>query len=410
MRVLFVTMPIVPHFYPMAALAWAFRAAGHDVRVAGQPAIHKVVTGAGLPAVSIGDGYNPEEDMMTTLRSLSSGVEEIARFGMDDVLNLPDRLRRRFTEARIAPFVRLAEVMARDLVAFVEFWKPDLIISDPLIFAAPIAAEISGVPLVRNLWGPDVIARMNFPGQSMTGMGHLQDWWPEDLVELYRSFNVKVRSNYAAASIDPCPTSLQLPGVPNRVPMRYVPYNGSGVLPSWLTEHNDRRRVCVTWGTSTTRLLGESGFLVPQILDALRGVDVEVVLAIGEPDRHLIADSTGVRIVENLPLNLLLPTCSLLVHPGGAGTMLTAATLGVPQVILPQIADQHVNAAQLAATGAGVNIPPGSYQEGIETAIRECLSERRFNESARRLRRDMLGQPTPASVVEQLLALEPYLP
>ncbi|WP_435593633.1 nucleotide disphospho-sugar-binding domain-containing protein [Nocardia sp. bgisy118] len=410
MRVLFVTMPIVPHFYPMVSLAWAFRAAGHDVRVAGQPTIHRVVTGAGLPVVSVGDGYKPEEDMMNTLRRLSGGVESITRFGMDEVLNLPVGARRRFAEARIAPLVRLAEVMARDLVSFVEFWKPDLIIADPLVFAAPIAAEISGVPFVRNLWGPDVIARLNFPGQSMTGMGHLQDSWPEDLVELYRSFGVKVRSHYAAASIDPCPTSLQLPGVPNRIPMRYVPYNGSGVLPSWLTERNDRRRICVTWGTSTTRLLGDSGFLVPQILDALRGVDAEIVLAIGEPDRHLITDSTGVRIVENLPLNLLLPSCSLVVHPGGAGTMLTAAVHGIPQVGLPQIADQHVNAAQLAATGAGINVPRDSYQGGIETAIRECLSDNRFNESARRLRWDMLRQPTPASVVEQLLALDPYLP
>ena len=39
---------------PMVPLAWALRAAGHDVRVAVQPSFAATVTSAGLTAVPVG--------------------------------------------------------------------------------------------------------------------------------------------------------------------------------------------------------------------------------------------------------------------------------------------------------------------------------------------------------------------
>ena len=60
------------------------------------------------------------------------------------------------------------------------------------------------------------------------------------------------------------------------------------------------------------------------------------------------------------PLSSILPTCSAIVHHGGAGTALTALALGVFQLVIPQFADQPANATVVAARGVGLALLPTS--------------------------------------------------
>jgi len=53
------------------------------------------------------------------------------------------------------------------------------------------------------------------------------------------------------------------------------------------------------------------------------------------------------------PHERLFPRCSAVVHHGGAGTTLSAAAAGVPQVIAPVMADQHYWARRVRALGLG---------------------------------------------------------
>ncbi|MGW1290379.1 activator-dependent family glycosyltransferase, partial [Streptomyces sp. NPDC002586] len=55
MRILFATFAVKTHLHPQIPIAWALRAAGHDVRVASQPDLAPDITGAGLTAVPVGD-------------------------------------------------------------------------------------------------------------------------------------------------------------------------------------------------------------------------------------------------------------------------------------------------------------------------------------------------------------------
>lgn len=55
MRVLLTTWAAPGHLFPMVPLAWAFQAAGHEVRVAGPPSCQDAITQAGLSAVEAGD-------------------------------------------------------------------------------------------------------------------------------------------------------------------------------------------------------------------------------------------------------------------------------------------------------------------------------------------------------------------
>src|SRR5262249_30229195 len=54
MKALFPTWAWPSHFFPMVPLAWALRAAGHEVRVASGPELAGTIRASGLPAVSVG--------------------------------------------------------------------------------------------------------------------------------------------------------------------------------------------------------------------------------------------------------------------------------------------------------------------------------------------------------------------
>lgn len=49
MRVLFATWAASAHLYNLVPLAWAFVAAGHEVRIASQPALASTLAATGLP-------------------------------------------------------------------------------------------------------------------------------------------------------------------------------------------------------------------------------------------------------------------------------------------------------------------------------------------------------------------------
>jgi UDP:flavonoid glycosyltransferase YjiC (YdhE family) len=391
MRVLFIPFPLPTHCYQQMPVAWALRSAGHEVRIASaQPGARDAITRTGMIATEVGGAF----DLMGPL---SETVQD--PFGEPPA---PGEFRRRHS-ASLEAFGKVAELLATDLTAFARWWKPDLVITDPMVTVAPLISETLGIPLVRHLFGPDIIRQMAFPGSGSPVEGDVREVWPARLVEIYDRFGIEVRADYAVRTIDQVPTSLQLPGGPNRLPVRYVPYNGPGVVPEWLRRAPERRRVCVTWGTVASKLKGDKSFLVPDILEALSSLDVEVVATLSTSDRELLGEPpSGVRVVDSLPLHLLLPSCDVLVQQGGAGAMLTAASVGVPQVCVGQYRDQWFNAELLAATGAGVDLSAQPEADAVKAAVSTLLSDTKPAEAAARLRDEIQAMPPPAGIVPAL--------
>jgi UDP:flavonoid glycosyltransferase YjiC (YdhE family) len=410
MRVLFIPFPLPTHYLHQASLAWAFRSAGHDVRIASaQAALADSVVRSGMTAVPVGGEY----DLVAAMASMIRGQRA-----------KPLR-REEFIEqhrATLDRFGQASEAIAHDLVEFNEWWRPDLVITDPLMSISPVVSERAGVPLVRQLFGIDQWRLQGFPGSGAPVQGDVRAAWPDRLVKIFDRFGVEVRADYAARTVDPCPLSIeipQLPTAPNRVPIRYVPYNGPGVLPQWLTRPPERRRVLFTWGTVATALRGSEGFQTPHFLAALAELDVEVVATLGATDREMLGEvPAGVRIVDPVPYHLLLPTCDVIFHHGGGGALLTAAALGVPQVICPQSSDQGLNATQVASAGAGVSMLPEQVPgalltntdfrpaepspDEIRAAVTQALHDDSIRKGADWLREEIRAQPSPSEVVSVL--------
>jgi UDP:flavonoid glycosyltransferase YjiC (YdhE family) len=387
------------HYFHHVPLAWACRAAGHDVRVAAQPSLVDAVARSGLTGLVVGAGYDFAEHAMDLYKMAQEELGYLPT-SMADVLKLPPEVLMRFFGMRFDPHVRTAEAVAADLVPFAKWWQPDVVVADPVMLAAPLAAEVAGAPLVHQLYGPFLPRQTGFPCSGMP-----TEDWPEDLQRLFADNGVQQRAEYAVRAFDPCPDRIQIGDVPHRVQIRYVPYNDSGLMPEWLLQPPQRPRVCVTLGTLTERTVaGSSKFLVQEIISALASLDVEIVIAVATAygaDIGPVPD--GVRVVNGLPLHLVAPTCAAIVHHGGAGTMLTAAYFGVPQVAVSQVPDTTFIAAQMAATGAGIALRADETDvDGIKAAVSTVLSDEAVGEATGRLRDEVLAAPLPAEAVRLL--------
>lgn len=401
MRALFVPAATAGHYFPMVPLAWALRTAGHEVCVACQPPVADLVVRSGHTAVTVGGSYDLMASVAEADRTIRGRLgRSPASFG--ELAVMDPELRKWQGGLRTAPHVRAAEAMAGDLVELARAWRPDVIVTDPVTMAAPLAAEVAGVPLVHHMWGPQEPTLTKF-----AGFGADPDRWPDDLRKLYDGFGADVRADYGLFSIAACPPGLQSGTVPRRHTFRYVPYNGSALLPPWLGGVGDGRpRVCVSWTTSRAVNPADGGHPVAAVAGALAAeLDVEVVAAVTADDRRagLGPVPDGVRIAAELPLHSVLPTCAVSVNTGGAGSVLTAAVNGVPQVVTPLGPAHSFNGERVTAAGAGVCLAPGGTDlDGLTASVSAMLSDDRWRRAAEELRRENLAQPPLTEAVRLL--------
>jgi vancomycin aglycone glucosyltransferase len=91
----------------------------------------------------------------------------------------------------------------------------------------------------------------------------------------------------------------------------------------------------------------------------------EVVLPNNDPDCLSIGEDN---------LQALFRRVAAVVHHGGAGTTTIAAMAGVPQVVVPQIWDQHYWAKRVQQLGIGIAHAPGTpTAESLTEALRRTL-------------------------------------
>lgn len=88
-------------------------------------------------------------------------------------------------------------------------------------------------------------------------------------------------------------------------------------------------------------------------VEAIRAQGRRVLISRGWADLERIDDRDDCLVIGEVNLQALFPRVAAVVHHGGAGTTTMAARAGVPQVVVPQIADQPYWAGRVAALGIG---------------------------------------------------------
>jgi glycosyltransferase (activator-dependent family) len=410
-RVLFDTLPAKAHLFAQIPVAWALRAAGHEVCIASSPELSADITASGLTAVALGPELN--QSAMAEHNREREAEAGTGAPSPEDLLRLdefrPEELTYDFMHGLFTVMTTLVfktfspRDMMDDLVRFARGWEPDLVVWDTMVLGGGVAAEACGAAHARLLYGLDLVGKMRESYLSALrrrppGLCEdpLREWLEPVLARYGCGFSEDVV--VGQWTIDPVPSSLRLDGGQLCVPVRGVPYNGRAVVPGWLREPPKRRRVCLTLGLSHREVLGGDRVSVAGLLDALGGLDVEVVATLNADQLSGVREVPGnVRVVDFVPLNELLPTCSAVVHQGGFGQSQSAIVHGVPQVVVPNgLWDTVPRALRLQELGVGL------CGGEIAEMVRRVLDEPSFTRAARRLRTEVLATPAPSDIVPLL--------
>jgi glycosyltransferase len=279
---------------------------------------------------------------------------------------------------------------------FAREFRPDLIVADPFEYSALMVGAVLGVPAVHHRWGVDEIS------------GPAREAVREPLAELCAAHGLAGLPD-PDVLLDPCPPTLQLPGIERGTPIRAVPFNGPGVLPSFRHRSRSRPlRLVVSMGMRTLLLNGVAH--VRRILAACDDLPgTEVLATVEEPYRDALGPlPANVRLVDPTPLDLFLDSCDAMVHHGGAGSTMTATAFGLPQLVLPQLADQFGHADRIQATGAGIALDTVELQDdpaALREAIGDLFFDQRYGRSAADLAAEMRAMPSPVKVAADLAVL-----
>ena len=381
MRVLFVSAPGVGHVFPLVPLAWALRTAGHDVMVGTTGAALKVAE-AGLPVADVAPGFD---------------MAEIRRKAMAEHPEFIERIRNtKITDPKQALwiFARLAKWTLPGTVELADTWRPDLVVHSQLNAAGPLIAARLGVPAVEQGFG---FARSAGMHEALR----------EELAEDFEQYQAaELPATRVALDVAP-PSMITDPGPDlgdlRSWPARYVPYNGGAVLPAWVLDKPERRRIAVTLGTVAPQMNGLGS--VERLVAAAAEVDAEFILALGDADiTGLGTLPDNVRSAGWVPLRALLANSDALVHHGGAGTTLTALDAGLPQLVLPDGADRHINAAAVGARGAGLVSTAADLDAAL---LDQLLNEDSLRRAADEVRAEIATLPSPTDLVPRLTTLLP---
>jgi UDP:flavonoid glycosyltransferase YjiC (YdhE family) len=375
LRVLFSVYPFPGHLFPLVSTAWALRAAGHEVLLAGFQGPFDVIAKTGLPFAEV-----VEFPVIESLhRRYFGSPEEREADGTTAA------------EADPNPITGLlsdwSDAMADGTVELARRWAPDLVVHDPVQAAGPLAAAALSVPAVEHRCG------------FHDGADDLVPAMRSCLTRAYRRNGVRA-GGPAGAVVDVAPPSMTASGA-DVWATRFVPYGSGGLVPGWAVGRSSRPRVLVTLGTTTPEMLGLGHF--KSVVEAAKETDAEFVLALGGVDPAPLGElPPNVRSCGWVPLHVLLAGCTAIVHQGGVGTTLSALDAGVPQLVLPTGADNFVNAAAVEKRGLGLVSDPGAV---APATLARLLDDAVLGAVAREVRAEMHAVPAPADVVGRMVEL-----
>jgi UDP:flavonoid glycosyltransferase YjiC (YdhE family) len=277
--------------------------------------------------------------------------------------------------------------MIDDVVALGRRLSPDLVVFETYALAGPLAAEVLGVPGVHHLISPM--------------LPHDVSELADDAVSpMWRSFDRSTAGYgglYRGITIEVSPPSLERQTVPAGESLAMRPVS----VPAREVVRADPPCVYLTLGT----FFGGNTEVFRTALAGLAAEDIEVVVTVGADNDPAALDPipANTRVEHFVAQADLLPRCTAVIHHGGAGTMYGSLAHGLPQVVLPQGADNFVNGALLASCGAGRSIRPEQLTPAaVRGAVRSVLTDPSFRDTAHQLGEQLAALSDPATVARGL--------
>lgn len=391
MRVFATVWSVRSHLVPLLPLIDALYASGDDVIVATTAALAEAVAATGAAVEAVLHDPRPTELAATFL-----DPQRPPRLGSA----LADILSNQFA---VGDLQRQAKVV-HDLVRSVD---PDLVLRDESEFAAYLAAQRSGIPVVctagamSNVLDTAALLAAINPERTAFGLpalddpagvypGPVIDYLPEDL-----SFG------QAGGALSHGARALRL-----RQPSSGLP---DDELPAGLVDAPPGRPVVyVAVGTGWRTWADQGGSspekAVTDLITALAGVDCTAVVSTGGIDPARLPGAANVHVHEHVPQLAVLECADLFCTHGGYNSIREAIRAGVPMLVRPGMLDQPANAARVAELGLGSVLPEGSPVE-LQALIAAALADPAPPARVRWAQRRVLSLPPIAMASAALRAL-----
>jgi UDP:flavonoid glycosyltransferase YjiC (YdhE family) len=372
MRILFSSGPGVGHILPSLPLARALRERGDEVALLTADVMSSVVAGEDIDVLPAGPG----PDVL---------VAEIARRTGADLFAGPPT---REVEAELFAGTRVDLSIEQALEAAAAF-RPDLIVCEHYDFVGPLVGAVLQIPVATLAYGPAMAADL---AAAMA----------EVVAKRYAAHGVTRQAS--RWYLDTCPDALQLDGwqaPAGRIGLRPQAHRAAGrAAATPPSAGRQRPQILVSFGTV---------FAVPQMLAPLlrqltaADLDLRVTTGLFATAADFGIESERVEFAGFTPLDELIQDVDLVLTHGGAGTTLGSLASGIPLVVVPQGADQFVQADRVTAAGVGLTVT-GEATESVAPTVLKVLADPSFRANAGKVAAQIAALPSPADVAEQLAA------
>lgn len=391
----------------MRFLFTTFEGGGHvppAIQVAG------VLAGRGHAVLFVSDEANrtQAEEAGLTFESWRTAPNRTTLAGADDPLDdwrtwWPPRIVRRVCQAVISG---PAGAYAADTLALVDAFKPDVIVSQELLFGVLLAGERAGVPvslLTANVWsfptrdgmppfGPGFPpARTPIAQQrEATVRRMVTSWYDAGLADL--------NAARAAHGLSPLARMLDQLKTARLILLgtaRHFDYDAPssdgvyqyagplGAIPAWAQQRTlpdtlfdpGRPNVLVSFSTAhpgQQRIIG-------RVIRALAALPVHGIVTLGPAITEKgLPKAPNVAVFDHLPHDAVIPHCRLVICHGGHGTVIRPLMQGVPVLCIATGRDRPENAQRIVFHGVGLKLSRFAGARSIRAAVRTILGDAGF--------------------------------
>ena len=417
MKFLLTTFGSLGDLHPYIAVGKGLRERGHSVTLATSEIYRAKVEGEGLR-------FHPVRPEMSGILDHPASMRQA----------LHPRMGTRHVITRM--FLPYLEQSYEDTVPAVR--DADVVVSHPIAFATPIAAEVAKKPWISIALAPSLFLSASDPPHIplIPGADALRRLGPRFWGALFAM--VRQGARRGGEPIARLRAKLGLPASPSSpIFDSFVSPWGthawfSKVLaqpqPDWPANtaitgfpfydrldastvmSEDLRRFLAAWPPPVVFTLGSSavfdaGEFYSESAEAARLAGLRAVLLTGIDPRNQPARKLpdSVCVAEYAPYSELLPHAAATVHQGGVGTTAHALRSGRPMIVVPFSHDQPDNASRVARLGVARIVPRSKYRaERVAAELLTLLGHRSYRKQAACAARAMESEDGVRTACERL--------